>query len=124
MAYSDKIKRIHTLKKQLGWSDDIYRAALEGSYGVTSCKELTESQKLAFIDAMRAELPQRASVRQIWKIKTDWAKIDYSDMQDGDKHLSSFLSVRFKVEKPEALTPRQAHLCIQIIQKMINNKNN
>lgn len=115
-----QLQRIHVLVKQLGWSDDIYRSALDGFCGVDSAKKLTQKQAAEFIAHLTELLsPHRASTRQVWKIRTLWAMIDYSKMQEGDKHLTEFLNSRFKVVKPEWLTPIQAWNCIQVIERMV-----
>lgn len=117
---------IHTLLKQLGWTDYIYRSWLAAYYKVNSSSELEVDKASALIADLKMLLeqqeadrkPKPASFKQVAKIKYMWLDVDYSKGECGDKHLSVFLEKRFHVKKTEELTCKQADTCIRTIKAM------
>jgi len=97
MIQPRQIKKIHVLKKQLGFDDDTYRAALLSRHNVQSCKALTYVQAAQFIAELEkalnfaTELDQKAAPkykydnlrgrdgmatpRQLRKIEAMWADV-------------------------------------------------
>jgi Protein of unknown function (DUF1018) len=55
---SEQIKRIHTIKNELGWDDDMYRTAMHKWHGVSTSRELSFSGANQFIKHLQAALDE------------------------------------------------------------------
>jgi len=62
-----QVKMIHTLKEAIGLKDSVYRGALHDAFGVTSSKELNETQACGVIDYFK----QEAIKAGVWKTESD-----------------------------------------------------
>ncbi|EAT15347.1 regulatory protein GemA [Desulfuromonas acetoxidans] len=64
-----QVKMIHTLKEALGLNESIYRGTLYDAFGVTSSKELNETQACGVIDCFKKE----AIKAGIWEQEHDYS---------------------------------------------------
>lgn len=111
---------IHILAKQLSWDRDFLHEMLEEVCGVDSLKLLSLEQTQQFIKYLKACIGDTGKLtdKQAWKIKDVWKVLDYSQMQEGDIHLKSFLQKRFRVNDLYELSKQQAWSCINALEKM------
>ena len=128
MIKKEQIKAIHTFKARLKWDNDAYRNFLWGQCKVSSCTELTIIQAKECLQIMselieEAEQSDKCSIKQASYLRYQWLKVDYSNCDEGDRYLSSFLNKKYGVLKPESLSRTQAQGAIYAIKKMIENVN-
>lgn len=55
MSRNAMLAKIHIGKKDLGWDDDTYRAALHGRFGVASAAKLSDSELAEFCEYLRTQ---------------------------------------------------------------------
>lgn len=106
-----QIKLIHILKSEIGFSDEIYRGALYEAFGVTTCKDLTESQAAGVIEYFEQEAsrsgdrnkkteryysafgqrPEHATPRQLKYINDLWNQVSRAKPDRREAALRKFL---------------------------------
>ena len=141
MITPSQIRKIHTLKNQLGLDDDQYRELLH-SFDVSSCKQLGEDEASIVIQNLEYDLKaynrqfqkkfeelanrdkSMATPKQLRKIEAIWSEIyDKSNNKDEkSKALRGYLRKHFKVSDLRFITKSRARDIIPIFEKILFNK--
>ena len=134
MALSRKqISLIHVAKKQLGLTDEHYRAILRALTGCESSKHLDQRDFEAVMQHMASlgfrsdftktfygQRPNMATSRQVSLIRTLWS--EYTDGKGDDASLGKWLARTFKVSSVRFVTQKQAPKAITALKAMAAKK--
>ena len=127
-----QIKKIHTLKREMGMTDRAYRQRL-GCVGVKSSKELTFEQAKRFIHylaideakkngkvyAGKAYGSERISERQMGKIRAMWEEVSYlSDPEAREAGLNALVKRLYHVDMLNWLPRRDAEKLVKTLWSM------
>lgn len=138
-----QIKKIHTLIKALGISDELYREILETNYQVDSCKGLEYKEAEYLINSLKEKakdagiwkdfkeeskaLSHRenmATAKQIGKIEFLWKEVAYKkDKKSLKKSLRKFLERQFKISDVIFLEKSMVSKVIRAIESIKQRKN-
>lgn len=123
MITERQVRQLRTLASKVLLTEDIYRDWLWCNFQVKSCKLLTISEAETAISLLQninneTQADYMITPKQIRYIKSLWIDIDISQCEAGDKHLRGFLRNRFRVDRLEDLTRKQAHGVIAAVLRM------
>ena len=126
-----QIKVVQIAKRKLKLDDEDYRAILERTGGVSSCKDLDylgfdsvmrEFERLGFKSTWKeknlGDRPGMASPRQVWFIRKLWQ--DYSgEIDESDAHLNRWLHKYHHVSAVRMISEEKAGKIIPALKQMI-----
>lgn len=122
MATPAQVKYLHGLYRAANWDSEQYHFVLDNDYGVESTTALTLSQAHEMITLLKSivmgEDYDRATLKQIALIRSQWLAIDYSKGANGDVHLNAFIQKKFKKAKLEFMTKHEAVKMLNMIKAM------
>jgi hypothetical protein len=138
----EQIKKIYTMKNQLGLDDELYREMLL-NFKAKSCKDLTVEQAAKFIDILevnatgsknkfselsnRAEMATPAQLRKIEAMWVEFLKISLKQevisKQKTRKSLRKLLQRLYHISDLRFLQRENVSKVIKTIETMINQQN-
>lgn len=136
MITKDQIKKIKTLIKLAGFSDENYRSILVTNFNVRSCTKLTHTQAEYFIDWLQrntnvkdkvgktrfeslANRGYMATPAQLRKIEAMWKDVCHFKTEEGRKaSLRKFLEKKCNVSDLKFLPKNQVTKVIAILDSM------
>jgi len=129
------IKLIHMAQRNLGLSDEDYRAMLQAQTRKTSCSDMSMSELEAVVDHLRSRVfdapakpaskakakrladdPQSRKIRSLWLTLRDLGAIQDSS----EAALAVFVKRQTKVERLKWLNGDQAGLVIESLKKWVD----
>lgn len=138
MISFSQIKRIHTLKAILGLDDELYKEMLL-SFGVATCKNLTQTEASIFLEILSekaialgkwqhpannfSEFLERgndmATPSQLRKIEAMWRDLSYIKSNEAvRKSLRTFLQKHFSVSDLRFVDKTAATKIIHVVNKI------
>jgi len=139
VATAAQIKKIQTLKRALGWDDDLYREILDDRYGVKSSKQLTIADAANFIETFekkaiecgvwqkqeqkhadkKRKASHYASVRQIRLIEALWGQVTrQTNEEDKTTALRKFIRRIVDVDDLRFVLKKDVERLVKALEQM------